>query len=61
MQPLFGFFPSAHFQTVIPYVSGYLAVAVLLILWGGYDRLAGGKLLPKTKPEVEDEDEEQEE
>ena len=39
MQLFLGFYPSGHFTVVVPYVAGYLAVGVMLILWGGYDRL----------------------
>ncbi len=57
LQPFFGFYPSAHFQVVIPYVAGYLAVGVMLILWGGYDRLAGGKRQLEPKEDEPDEEE----
>jgi adenine/guanine/hypoxanthine permease len=58
MNMFLGFHPSALFQVVIPYVAGYTAVGVMLILWGGYDRLSGSK--PQTEidlPEEEDEEE----
>src|SRR6185295_11481369 len=61
MQPFFGFYPSAHFQVVIPYVAGYPAVGVMLLLWGGYDRMTGGKARPEPEEEVDDEENEEEE
>ncbi|MGI8978737.1 MAG: permease [Pirellulaceae bacterium] len=60
MQLFFGFYPSVFFTVVIPYVAGYLAVGVMLILWGGYDRLVGGKPQPEQDP-PEDEEEDEEE
>jgi AGZA family xanthine/uracil permease-like MFS transporter len=57
MQPFLGFYPSGLFQVVIPYVAGYAVVGAMLILWGGYDRMTGGKARPETKehePEHED-------
>jgi AGZA family xanthine/uracil permease-like MFS transporter len=57
MQLFLGFYPSPFFQAVIPYVAGYLAVGVMLLLWGGYDRLASGRRQPEPK-EVEPDEEE---
>ena len=51
MQKFLGFYPSALFRVVIPYVAGYLVVGVMLVLWGGYDRMTGGKFLPEPKEE----------
>jgi hypothetical protein len=49
MQTFLGFYPSENFRAVIPYVAGYLAVGLLLVLWGGYDRVIGGKGRPEPK------------
>ena len=61
MQPFLGFFPSAHFQVVIPYVAGYLAVGILLIIWGGFDQLAHLQRRPKDEEEDDDDEDEEEE
>ena len=50
-----GFLPSPNFKTVVPYVTGYLAVGFLLIVWGGYDHLAH---LPQRRPAKKEEDDE---
>jgi len=59
MLKFLGFFPSEHFKVVIPYVAGYLAVGVMLLIWGGYGRLITAKTAPELKDEVEEEDEEE--
>jgi hypothetical protein len=58
MQKFLGFYPSAPFTVVLPYVAGYLAVGMMLIAWSIYDRLTGGTPRPELKdaePEEEDE------
>ena len=59
MHLFLGFYPSGNFLVVIPYVAGYLTVGVMLILWGGYDRLPGGK--PQREMDLPKEEEEEEE
>ncbi|MBC7856288.1 MAG: permease, partial [Pirellulaceae bacterium] len=58
MQLFLGFYPSAYFQVVIPYVAGYLTVSVMLILWGAYDRLSRSK--PQAEKDLPEEVEEEE-
>jgi AGZA family xanthine/uracil permease-like MFS transporter len=59
MLKFLGFYPGEHFKVVVPYVAGYLAVGVMLLLWGSYDRLTTAKAAPEFKDEVEEvEDEE---
>jgi len=61
MQLFLGFYPSAHFQVVIPYVAGYLAVGILLIIWGGFDQLSHLQRRPKDEEDDDEENEEEEE
>ncbi|MFN0018704.1 MAG: hypothetical protein ACKVP0_10625 [Pirellulaceae bacterium] len=59
MLKFLGFYPGEHFKVVVPYVAGYFAVGVMLILWGGYDRLTTAKAAPDLDNEDgEEEDEE---
>lgn len=48
-QQFMGLFPSENFEKIVPYVAGYLAVGLLLVGWGAYDRLTGGKALPEPR------------
>jgi adenine/guanine/hypoxanthine permease len=43
--------PSELFAQIAPYAAGYLAVAVILIAWGVYLRIAGVKPLPEDAGE----------
>ncbi len=48
-----GFVPSLMFQQVAPYIAGYLFVSLLLLLWGGYLMLTGGKVSTPAAEESE--------